>query len=48
MATQLAYSLKQKGWNIQTVWTPSHIGINSNEKPDEMGKLGTKGELDLY
>jgi hypothetical protein len=24
MATQLTYSLNQKGWDIQTAWTPSH------------------------
>jgi hypothetical protein len=24
MATQLAHSLKQKGWDIRTAWTPSH------------------------
>jgi hypothetical protein len=47
MATQLAYSLKQKGWDIRTAWTPSHIGIKSNEKADEMAKLGAKGELGL-
>jgi ribonuclease HI len=46
MATQLAHSLKQKGWDIRTAWTPSHIKIMGNEKADEMAKLGTKGELD--
>jgi ribonuclease HI len=47
MATQLAYSLKQKGWDIRRAWTQSHIGIKGNEKADEMAKSGAKGELDL-
>jgi ribonuclease HI len=47
MATQPAYSLKQKGWDIQTAWTPTHIGIKGSEKADEMAKSGAKGELDL-
>jgi ribonuclease HI len=47
MATQLAYSLKQKGWDIQTAWASSHIGIKDNEMADEMAKLGAKGKLDL-
>jgi hypothetical protein len=47
MATQLAYSLKQKCWDIQTAWTPSHIGIKGNEKADEMARLGARGELDV-
>jgi hypothetical protein len=47
MAAQLAYSLKQKGWDIRTAWTPSHIGIMGNEKANEMAKLGAKGELEL-
>jgi hypothetical protein len=47
METQLADSLKQKGWDIRTALTPSHIGIKGNEMADEMAKLGAKGELDL-
>jgi hypothetical protein len=47
MATQLAYSLKKKGWDIQIAWRPSYIGIMGNEKTDEMVKLEVKGELVL-
>jgi hypothetical protein len=47
MATQLAYSLKQKGWDNQTAWAPSRIGIKGNEKADETAKLGAKGEPDI-
>jgi hypothetical protein len=46
MATQLAHSLKHKGWNIQTLWTPSHVGIIGNEMAGEMAQIGAKGELD--
>lgn len=42
MTTQLAHSLKQKGWDIRTAWTPSHIKIMGNEKADEMACFASK------
>jgi ribonuclease HI len=39
-----AEELSGKGWELLTVWTPSHCDIVGNEKADEMAKRGAEGE----
>jgi ribonuclease HI len=39
--TEVAKLLTNHGWEINTVWVPSHCDIEGNERADKLAKLGT-------
>jgi ribonuclease HI len=39
-ALNQAQSLRNNGWNLLTIWTPSHTNITSNELADTLAKAG--------
>ena len=45
-ATRSANQLTLRGWNIVTIWTPSHCGISGNELADQLAKNGTVKEVE--
>jgi ribonuclease HI len=34
-------NLLMKGWDIQVIWTPAHLGIPGNELTDKLAKSGS-------
>lgn len=42
-----AKELTEMGWEILTLWNPSHCDIAGNEKADEMAKKGAAGEEEM-
>jgi ribonuclease HI len=38
----IAETLTNNGWNLSTVWTPSHTNIPGNEYADTLAKTGAQ------
>ena len=43
----VANELAGGGWEILTLWNPSHCNVVGNEKADEMAKRGAMGEEEM-
>jgi hypothetical protein len=41
-------TLIARGWDIGLVWTPSHLGIDGNERADQLAKKGSAANTPEY
>ena len=45
-ACEKAAYLYAKGWSLKSVWTPSHCGIEGNERADSLAKAGSNSAVE--